>query len=63
MYVDDTPPAFDKEQGYVKNYHAICDKGNKLTIPSLFLAYSFQVSTIKISYFKPITNWPKMRLS
>ena len=23
MYVDDTPAAFDKEQGYVINYHAI----------------------------------------
>ena len=29
---------------------------NKLSIPSLFLMYSFEVSIIKISYFKHITN-------
>ena len=36
---------------------------NKLTIPSLFLMYSFQVSIIKISHFKHITNRPIQEFS
>ena len=58
--------AFDNERGslnflkFLNNRHPnikfTIEK--KLTIPSPFLMYSFQVSTIKISHFKNITNRP-----
>ena len=33
------------------------NKRNKLTIPSLFLMYSFQVAIIKISHFKQVSAY------
>ena len=65
-YVDDILAAFDNEQ-YSLNFLIFQIKGiltlnlrqkSKLTISSLFLMYSFQVSIIKISHFKHITNRP-----
>ena len=65
-YVDDILAAFDKEQDSL-NFLNFLNKRhpnikftieNKLTIPQLFLMYPFQVSIIKISHFKHITNRP-----
>ena len=63
--IDDILAAFDNEL-YSLNFliflirHPILTlnslEKNKLTIPSLFLMYSFQVSIIKILHFKHITN-------
>ena len=53
-YIDDILAAFDNEQDFLNNRHP--NINNKLTILSLFLMYSFQVSIIKISHFKHITN-------
>ena len=62
-YVDDILAAFNNEQdslnflNFLNNRHPnIKFTLKKLTIPSLFLMYSFQVSIIKISHFKHITN-------
>ena len=61
-YVDDILAAFDNEQdslNFLNNTHPnIKFTIEKLTIPSLFLMHSFQVSIIKISHFKHITNQP-----
>ena len=62
-HVDDILAAFDNEQdslNFLNNRHPNIEFiiKNKLTIPSLFLMYSFQVSVIKISHFKHITNRP-----
>ena len=63
-YVDGILAAFEKEQ-YSLNFLNLLNKRHpnitftleiKLTILSLFLMYSFQVSIIKISHFKHITN-------
>ena len=62
-YVDHILAAFDNEQdllNFLNNRHPnikfTIEKQNN--IPSLFLVYSFQVSAIKISHFKHITNRP-----
>ena len=63
-YVDDIPAAFENKQdslnflNFLNNNHPTLNslQENKLTIPSVFLIYSFQVSIIKTSYFKHITN-------
>ena len=56
-YVDDILSAFDSEQDSL-NFLKLLNfqQKNKSRIPLLFLIYSFQVSIIKISYFKHITN-------
>ena len=60
-YVDDILAAFDNQQDslnfldFLNKRHPNILK-NKLTIPLLFLMYSFQVSIIKISLFKHITK-------
>ena len=53
IYVDNILAAFDKEQDSL-------NLSNFLNInhSSLFLMHSFQVSIIKVSHFKHITNWP-----
>ena len=65
-YVDDILAAFDNEQDSL-NFLDFLNKRHpnikftiksKLTIPSLFSMYSFQVSIIKISHFKHIINRP-----
>ena len=52
--------AFDNEQDSLNFLKSILILNlrlkNKLTIPSLFLIYSFQVSIITMSYFKHITD-------
>ena len=59
-YVDDILAAFDNEQdslnfsNFLHNRYPLWK--NKITIPLLFLMYSFQVSMIKISHFKHIMN-------
>ena len=60
-YTDGIVDAFDNEQdslNFLSNRHPNIEITikNKLTIPSFFLMYSFQVPIIKISYFKHITN-------
>ena len=63
-YVDDILADFDKEQDsinvliFLNNRHPNIKSTikNRLTIPSLSLMYSFQVSIIKTSHFKHITN-------
>ena len=64
-HADDILAAFDNEQDSLKflkflnNRHPnikFAIEKHKLTIPSLFLMYSLQVSIIKISHFKHITN-------
>ena len=63
-YVDDILAAFDNEQdslnflNFLHNRHPNIKFTieNKIIIPLLFLMYSFQVSIIKISHFKHITN-------
>ena len=64
-YVDHILAVFDNEQdsqnffNFLNNRHPnikFITKKNKLTIPSFFLMYSFQISIIKISHFKHITN-------
>ena len=65
-YVDHILAAFDNEQdslnflNFLNNRHSnikfTIEK--QLTIPSLFLMYSFEVSIIKISHFEHITNRP-----
>ena len=64
-YVDDILAAFHNEQDslnfldFLNNRHPnikFTAKKHKFNIPSLFLMYSFQVSIIKISHFKHITN-------
>ena len=63
-YVDDILAAFDNEQDSLNfliffkhpNIKFMIEK--TLPIPSLFLMYSFQVSKVKISFFKHITNRP-----
>ena len=63
-YVDDILAAFDSEDdslnflNFLNNRHPNIKftKKNKITTPSLFLMYSFQVSIIKISHFKHIIN-------
>ena len=66
-YVDDILAAFDNEQDsldFLNNTHPnIKFTIEKLTIPSLFLMHSFQVSIIKISRLKHITNRPIQDLS
>ena len=66
-YVDDILAAFDNEQdslNFLNNTHPnIKFTIEKLTIPSLFLMHSFQVSIIKISRLKHITNRPIQDLS
>ena len=66
-YVDDILAAFDNKQdslnllGLLNNRHPnikFAIKKNKLSIPLVFLMYSFQVSIIKISHFKYIINRP-----
>ena len=66
-YVGDILAAFDSEQDslncldFLNNKYPnikFTTKKNKLTIPLLFLMHSFQVSIIKISHFKHITNQP-----
>ena len=54
-YVDDILAAFEKEQDSLNYSNFLNDK---LGIPSVSLMYSFQVSIIKISLFKQVTNWP-----
>ena len=65
-YVDDIIVVFEKEQDSL-NFLNLLNKRHsnikftiekQITIPSLFLMYSFQVSIIKISFFKHITNRP-----
>ena len=52
--------AFDNEQDSLNFLKSILILNlrlkNKLTIPSLFLIYSFQVSITTMSYFKHITD-------
>ena len=69
-YVDDILAAFNEQDSF--NFLDFLNKRhpnikftvkNKLTIPSLFLMYSFQVSIIKISHFKHITNGPTQAFS
>ena len=63
-YVDEIQATFDNEQGSLFFFRitAILTLNslwkNKLTIQSLFLMYSFQVSLIKISLLKYVTNLP-----
>ena len=65
-YADDILAAFDNEQDSLIFLHFLNKKypyikfliEKKLTIPSRFFMYSFQVSTIKISHFKYIANQP-----
>ena len=60
-YVDDILSAFDNEQyNFVNNMHPNIKSTTEkqLSIPSLFIVYSFQVSILKISHFKHITNRP-----
>ena len=65
-YVDGIRAAFDNEQdslnflNFLNNRHRNIKftKEKQLTIPLLFFANSFQVSIIKISHFKHITNRP-----
>ena len=52
-YVDDILAAFEKEQDSLNYSNFLNDK---LGIPSVSLMYSFQVSIIKISLFKQVTN-------
>ena len=71
-YVDDILAAFDKEQDSL-NFSNFLDRRDpnikftieiKLTIPSLFSMYSFQVAIIKISHLtKHITNRPMQDFS
>ena len=65
-YVDYILAAFENEQDSL-NFLKFLNNGHpnikltiekKLTISSLFLMYSFQVSIIKISHFKHIKNQP-----
>ena len=62
-YVDDILAALEKEQdslnflNFLNHKHPNIRK-SKLTIPSYSLMYSFQVSIIKISLFKHITDRP-----
>ena len=64
-YVDEILTAFNEQDSFY--FLDFLNKGHpnikftvksKLTIPSLFLMYSFQVSIIKISHFKHIINRP-----
>ena len=65
-YVDDILAAFDNEHdslnflNFLNNRHPNIKLTieKQITTPSLFLMYSFQVSIIKISYFKHIINPP-----
>ena len=65
-YADDIQAAFDNEQDSLIFLHFLNKKyphikfsiEKRLTIPSRFFMYSFQVSTIKISHFKYIANQP-----
>ena len=65
-YADDILATFDNEQDSLILLHFLNKKyphikfsiEKKLTIPSRFFMYSFQVSTIKISHFKYIANQP-----
>ena len=65
-YVDDILAVFDNAQDSLIFYSFLINRHpnikfiikNKLTIPSLFLMYSFQVSIIKISHLKYITKRP-----
>ena len=52
-------------QFFLSNRHTSIKftKKKKLTIPSLFLMYSFQVPIIKISHLKYVTNWPILDFS
>ena len=63
-YIDDILAAFDKEQDSINVLNFLNNRHpnikftikNKLSIPSLSLMYSVQVSIIKTSHFKHITN-------
>ena len=63
-YGDDNLAAFDNEQDSLNFSNVLNNRHpnikftieKKLTIPSLFLIYSIQVSIIKVSHFKHITN-------
>ena len=63
-YVNDIPAAFDNGHDslnfldFLNTWHPNIKFTikNKLTIASLFLMYTFQVSIIKISHLKHITN-------
>ena len=63
---DDILAAFDNEQDSLIFFNFLNNRHPKIKFtikkqiihPTLFLMYSFQVSTIKISHFKHITNWP-----
>ena len=63
-YIDDILAAFDNEQdslNFLNNRHPnirFTIEKQKITIPSLFLMYSFQVPINKISHFKHIINRP-----
>ena len=65
-YVDDILTAFDNEQDLLSFLNFLNNRiqtlnllyKNKITIPSLFLMYSFQVSIIKISHFMHIISRP-----
>ena len=65
-YADDILASFASEQdslnfkNFLNNRHPNIKFTieNKLSIPLLFLMYSFQVSIMKISNFKHITNRP-----
>ena len=63
-YVDDILAAFEKEQDSLNFLNFLNNKHRNIkftlekqvTIPWISLMYSFQVSIIKISHFKHITN-------